>query len=105
MDFSRRSLLGGALAAVPAGSLAGSIRAIAPSDPSRPPFHVARQGPGLWRFRSWTWAAGAWRPLTGRITIEGAGEGASLQVSGKPDPRDAPALQAALGRIARDPSA
>jgi hypothetical protein len=100
MDYSRRSLLGGALAAVPAGSLAGSLDAIAPSDPSRPPFHIARDGPGVWRFRSWTWAAGAWCPLTGRITVEGAG----LQVSGKPDPRDARALQAALGRIVRDRS-
>jgi len=100
MDLSRRSLVGGALAAVPAGSLAGSLGAIAPSDPSRPPFHVTREGPGKWRFRSWTWAAGAWRPLTGRITIEGT----ALQVSGRPDPRDARALQAALGRIVRDPS-
>lgn len=94
MNLSRRSLLGGALAAMPAGSLG----AIAPSDPSRPPFHVARVGAGVWRFRSWTWDAGAWRPLTGRITIEGA----MLQVSGKPDPRDARAIQAALGRIVRD---
>jgi hypothetical protein len=96
MDFSRRSLLGSALAAVPAGSLG----AIAPSDPSRPPFHIAQEGPGMWRFRSWTWAAGAWRPLTGRIAVEGA----TLQVSGKPDPRDARAFQAALGRIVRDRS-
>jgi hypothetical protein len=96
MDFSRRSLLGGALVAVPAGSLG----AIAPSDPSRPPFHVAREGDGAWRFRSWTLAEGAWRPLTGRITVEGT----ALRVSGKPDPRDARALQAALGRIARDAS-
>jgi len=98
MDFSRRSLLGGALVAVPAGSLAESLRAIAPSDPSRPPFHIAREGAGVWRFRSWTWAEGAWRPLTGRITVEGT----ALQVSGKPDPRDARAFQAALGRIVRD---
>jgi hypothetical protein len=96
MDFSRRSLLGGALVAVPAGSLG----AIAPSDPSRPPFHVARESDGAWRFRSWTLAEGAWRPLTGRITVEGT----ALRVSGKPDPRDARALQAALGRIARDAS-
>jgi hypothetical protein len=96
MDFSRRSLLGGALVAVPAGSLG----AIAPSDPSRPPFHVAQEDAGVWRFRSWTWAAGAWRPLTGRITVEGA----ALRVSGKPDPRDAVAFQAALGRIVRDRS-
>jgi len=96
MDFSRRSLLGGALAVVPAGSLG----AITPSDPSRPPFHVAQEGTGVWRFRSWTWAAGAWRPLTGRITMQGAG----LRVSGKPDPRDTDALQAALGRIVRDRS-
>jgi|GEM_PF-1790047 len=100
MDYSRRSLLGSALVAVPAGSLAGSLGAIAPSDPSRPPFNIAREGPGVWRFRSWTWTAGAWRPLTGRITVEGA----AVQVSGKPDPRDARALQAALGRIVRDPS-
>lgn len=100
MDFSRRSLLGGALVAVPAGSLAGSLRAIAPSDSSRPPFHIAQEGAGVWRFRSWTWAAGAWRPLTGRITVEAA----ALQVSGKPDPRDARALQTALGRIVRDRS-
>jgi hypothetical protein len=100
MDYSRRSLLGGALVAVPAGSLAGSLAAIAPSDPSRPPFHIAREGAGVWRFRSWTWTAGAWRPLTGRITVDGA----ALQVTGKPDPRDARALQAALGRIVRDPS-
>lgn len=96
MDFSRRGLLGGALAAVPAGPL----RAIAPSDPSRPPFHIAQEGAGVWRFRSWTWAAGTWRPLTGRITIRGA----VLHVSGNPDPRDAHALQAALGRIVRDRS-
>jgi hypothetical protein len=96
MDFSRRSLLGGALAAVPAGSLG----AITPSDPSRPPFHIAQEGAGVWRFRSWTWTGGAWRPLTGRITVERAG----LQVSGRPDPRDARALQAALGRIVRDRS-
>ena len=94
MDLSRRSLLGGALAAVPAGSLG----AIAPSDPSRPPFHVALESACVWRFRSWTWAAGAWRPLTGKITVEGA----ALHVSGKPDPRDARAFQAALGRIVRD---
>lgn len=96
MDFSRRSMLGGALVAVPAGSLG----AIAPSDPSRPPFHVAQESAGIWRFRSWTWAAGAWHPLTGRITVDGA----ALRVSGKPDPRDASALQAALGRIVRDRS-
>jgi hypothetical protein len=100
MDYSRRSLLGGALVAVPAGSFAGSLSAIAPSDPGRPPFHIAREDASTWRFRSWTWAEGAWRPLTGRITVEGA----ALQVSGKPDPRDAAALQAALGRIVRDRS-
>jgi hypothetical protein len=100
VDYSRRGLLGGALAAVPAGSFAGALNAIAPSDPGRPPFHIAREGAGTWRFRSWTWAEGAWRPLTGRITVDGA----ALQVSGKPDPRDARALQAALGRIVRDRS-
>jgi len=96
MDFSRRSLLGGALVAVPAGSLG----AITPSDPSRPPFHIAREGAGVWRFRSWAWVGGAWRPLTGRVTVEGA----ALRVSGKPDPRDARALQTALGRIVRERS-
>lgn len=94
MDFSRRSLLGSALAVAPATALGAE----AASDPSRPPFHVARDGAGAWRFRSWTLAEGSWRPLTGRITVEGAG----LRVSGRPDPRDARALQAALGRIARD---
>jgi hypothetical protein len=96
MDFSRRSLLGSSLAAVPATALGAEVA----SDPSRPPFHVAREGAAAWRFRSWTWDTGAWRPLTGRITVEGAG----LRVSGRPDPRDARALQAALGRIARDVS-
>ncbi len=96
MDFSRRSLLGSALAVVPATTLGAE----AASDPSRPPFHVAREGAGAWRFRSWTLAEGAWRPLTGRITLEGA----ALRVSGRPDPRDARALQAALGRISRDAS-
>ena len=96
MDFSRRSLLGSALAVVPATALGAE----AVSDPSRPPFHVAREGAGAWRFRSWTLAEGAWRPLTGRITVEGT----ALQVSGRPDPRDARALQAALGRISRDAS-
>ena len=96
MDFSRRSLLGGALAVVPATALGAE----AASDPSRPPFHVAREGAGAWRFRSWTLAEGAWRPLTGWITVEGT----ALRVSGQPDPRDARAFQAALGRIARDAS-
>jgi hypothetical protein len=96
MDVSRRSLLGSALAVVPATALGAE----ASSDPARPPFHVAREGADAWRFRSWTWAEGAWRPVIGRITAEGAG----LQVSGRPDPRDAGALQAALGRIMRDRS-
>ncbi len=96
MDFSRRNLLGSALAVVPAGAFGAE----ASFDPSRPPFHVAPEGAGTWRFRSWTWREGAWRPLIGRITVEGAG----LQVSGRPDPRDARALQAALGRIVRDAS-
>jgi len=96
MDFSRRSLLGGALAVVPAGALGAK----ASFDPSRPPFHVAREGAGAWRFRSWSWREGAWRPVIGRI----AAEGAVLRVSGRPDPRDAHALQAALDRITRDRS-
>ena len=96
MDFSRRSLLGSALAVVPATALGAEPS----SDPSRPPFHVARESADAWRFRSWTLTEGAWRPLTGRITVEDAG----LRVSSRPDPRDARALQAALGRIAREAS-
>jgi hypothetical protein len=93
LDVSRRGLIGGALAVVPAGTL----RAVSSSDPSRPPFHFAREKDGAWRFRSWTWAEGAWRPLTGKVIAVGT----ELRVSGRPDPRDAAALQAALGRIAR----
>lgn len=96
MDVSRRGLIGGALTVVPAATFgaAGS------SDPSRPPFHFARAHDGVWRFRSWTWKNNAWRPLTGRVVAEATG----WRVSGRPDPRDAAALQAALGRIVRAPS-
>ncbi|VVT00064.1 conserved hypothetical protein [Sphingomonas sp. EC-HK361] len=94
MDVSRRGLIGGAIAALPAGSLAVAVA----EDPLRPPFHIARASAGAWQFRSWTWEAGAWRPLTGEIVSDGA----RLQVMGHPDRRDTGALQAALVRISGD---
>lgn len=96
MDLSRRTLIGGVLAAVPAGAAGLSPAA----DPARPPFHVTRESDDLWSFRSWRWNADAWRPLVGSIRAEGT----ALRVVGRADPRDANALQAALARIAADRS-
>lgn len=94
MDVSRRGLIGGAIAALPTGSLAVAVA----EDPSRPPFHIAQASADAWQFRSWTWKADAWRPLTGQIVSDGD----RLQVTGHPDSRDTAALQAALVRISGD---
>jgi hypothetical protein len=95
--MTRRAMIGATLAVAPGAVLATPLGS---ASDARPPFHLSPVSATRWRFRSWTWRDGAWRPLTGDVSIEGD----EIVVSGSPDPRDRPALQAALAGIARDRS-
>lgn len=95
--MTRRGMIGATLAAAPASVMAVPAT-LAPE--GRPPFHLEPVSATQWRFRSWTWANAAWRPLTGNVSITGD----DIVVAGSPDARDSVALQAALADIARDRS-
>lgn len=92
--MTRRGMIGATLAAAPGALLAVPITS---TPNARPSFHMEPASPGRWRFRSWTWQSGSWQPSIGHVTVEGG----ELRISGRPDPQDRPAFQAALATIAK----